>query len=170
MPLEIISDPLKKNPNLQDKTSPLVKVKTTLKNASSATMKKPQLSLHMKNTQSFKIIFNPIGKIINSLEVTSSPIAPPMRKSQFLKNFNTLRKTQSSHAPENSLITLKVSPPFPGNLSILKLAHIITEIIPTSPKKNLKHFRKHLHPSRNSLNPSRKNVNVHEKFLPSSQK
>ena len=42
MPLEIISDPHKKNPNLQEKTSPLVKVKTTLKNASSPTMKKPQ--------------------------------------------------------------------------------------------------------------------------------
>ena len=35
---------------------------------------------------------------------------------------------------------------------------------PNPSRKNLKHFRKHLHPSKNILNPSRKNLNLTEKL------
>ena len=59
--------------------------------------------------------------------------------------------------PEN------ISPP-PRNLSNPLNKLNTTEIIPTPPEKNLKHFRKHLHPSKNILNPSRKNLNLTEKL------
>ena len=54
--------------------------------------------------------------------------------------------------------------PTPRNLSNPLNKLNTTEIIPTRPEKNPKHFRKHLHLSKKNLNPSRKNLILPEKL------
>ena len=67
-------------------------------------------------------------------------------------------KIEINH-PEN------ISPPPKKNLSNPLNKLNTTEIIPTPPEKNPKHFRKHLHPSK-KIKPraSRKNLNLTEKL------
>ena len=114
----------------------------------STIMKKPQTP-HLKSSQFLKKPYNSIGKIFNSFEVTR-PIKPsPHEKISIPEKLTPFRKLQSCYIHVKIEINLpeNISPPPQKSFkSPEQTQHHGNN--PNPSRKNLKHFRKHLHPSK----------------------
>ena len=139
----------KENLNLQENEKDITPCKSFNHPKIALTIMKKLQTPHLKSSQFLSKSPNSIGKIFNFFEVTR-PIKPsPHEKISIPENLTPFRKLQSCYIHVKIEINLpeNISPPPQKSFkSPEQTQH--HENNPNPSRKNLKHFRKHLHPSK----------------------